>query len=185
LSVHGALGRANSTIHVSIPAGDAPQLIDLTSRLVIALARAFRADLAVVHTLCEAERVEARAVHRPDIHTINRITGLAGMGLGFAIPTARDGLESLYWINFFGPRLEAFFGAERLASAGWASLERVDQGVVARVTTDPPDDVNWERFRSRRDQIVDRLGRSAFFPNAKRLPDLSPDGFISRDIYQR
>lgn len=183
-SVHGALGRTNSTMHLSIPGRDAPPLIDLTSRLVLALAHAFEADLAVVHTLCETERVEARAASRPDVLTINRKTGLAGMGLGFSIPTARDGLESLYWINFFGPRLGAFFGGETLASAGWESLERVGSGVVARVTDEPPDDANWERYRSRRDQIVDRLGRSAFFPNATRPPDLSPDGVISGDIYR-
>lgn len=183
-SVHGALGRSNSTLHLSIQGRDAPRLMDVTARLVLALAQGFEADLAVVHTLCEAERSEARAIRRPDVLTINRKTGLAGMSLGFSIPTARDGLESLYWINFFGPRLEAFFGAERLASAGWESLERVDSGVVARVTTEPPDDEGWEHFRVRRDQIVDRLGRSAFFPNATRFPDLGPEALVSGDIYR-
>ncbi len=184
-SVHGALGRTNTTMHLSIPARDAPSLVELTARLVLALAQAFAADLAIVHTLCEAERLEARAAGRPDVVTINRKTGLAGMGLGFAIPTARDGLESLYWINFFGPRLEAFFGAQTLASAGWESIERVDSGVVARVTNVPPNDATWERFRTMRDQIVDNLGRSAFFPNASRPPELSPESVISGDIYRR
>jgi hypothetical protein len=184
-SVHGALGQTNSTIHISIPGRDAPALIEMTERLVINLAEDFEADLAVVHTLCEAERLEATAARRPDVYTVNRKTGLAGMGLGFSVPTSRDGLESLYWTNFFGPRLERFFGPDALASAGWEEFERVSSGVVARVAKAPPTDDTWQAFRSRRDQIIDRLGRSAFYPEATRAPDLAPDAPVSYDIYQR
>jgi len=184
-SVHGALRRTNSTMHISIPGRDAPALIDITGRLVITLAQDFEADLAVVHTLCEAERLEATAVRRPDVYTVNRRTGVADMALGFSLPTARDGLGSLYWTNFFGPRLERFFGPEALASAGWEEFERVGSGVVARVAKAPPTDDTWPGFRSRRDQIIDRLGRAAFFPGATRPPDLAPSAPVSYDIYQR
>lgn len=184
-SVHGALGRTNSTMHISIPGRDAPALIEITARLVIALAQDFEADLAVVHTLCEAERLEAVATRRPDVYTVNRRTGLADMGLGFSVPTSRDGLASLYWTNYFGPRLEQFFGREVLAAAGWEELERVGSGVLAHVAKAPPTDDTWQAFRSRRDQIIDRLGRSAFYPEATRPPDLAPNTPVSHGMHER
>lgn len=184
-SSHGALGRANSTMHLTVAERDAAGFLDQAKRLVLSLASAFEADFAGIHALCQSEVDEARSIRRPDVLTINRRTGLAAMAFGHAIPTARDGLDSLYWGNFFGPRLQAFFGADAVDSAGWELLERVDSGALGWVTTAPPDDATWAGFRNRRDQVIAALGRTAFYPNATRGPDLSPVEVIPRDIYQR
>ena len=168
----GSYGHTNSTAHFSLPAsGGGLRFLSQLESLVLALCEQWKPDLGTIHVLCDAEYREARASGRPDVITINRLKGTADMSTGFS-KQLEHGLPTLWWVNVFGPRYEALIGTERLISAPWASAERRAFGVIARVTSEPPDDDSWPSFRSARDRIIEALGADAFWPEARRVPDL-------------
>jgi hypothetical protein len=169
----GSYGQTNSTGHFSMPAsGGGLQFLSQLSSLILALCEEWGPDLAMVHVLCDPEYWETRATGRPDVLTINRVKNTASMSTGFS-KQLEHGLPTIWWTNVFGPRYEAVLSTDRLLAAPWESVERRPYGLVARVTADPPDDDSWPAFRSARDRIIDVLGRDAFWPEARRVPDLS------------
>jgi len=172
INVLGSFGHTNSTMHISLPTSDDGQrYLQSLVQLIRGLSGIWRPDLAVVHSLCDSEIVEARAARRPDIMITNRRTGSVAMSVGFS-RELEHGLTSLYWLNIFGARYEGLFGPA-LFAAPWASVERHPFGIICKVSELAPTDATWPEFRTAREEIVRALGTDAFWPNGERVPDLS------------
>lgn len=169
----GSYGFTNSTAHITIRSTpERERNLDSLERLVRALAKAWSPDYGFVHQICDPEIPEAQGRRRPDVIVTNRRTGEVDMSAGFS-KALEHGLPTVYWLNIFGPRYETVIGTDRLIKAPWASIERREYGLVAKVTEEPPDDESYDDFRTRRDRIMVELGLDLFFPNATRVPDLS------------
>lgn len=172
VNVLGSYGHTNSTLHVSLPTrNDDQRYLPNLVALIRGLSAVWLPDLAVVHSLCDAEIVEARAARRPDIMITNKRTGAVAMSVGFS-RELEHGLTSLYWLNIFGSRYQDLFGSS-LLNAPWASVERHPFGILCKVSDLAPTETNWVAFRAAREAIVKALGRDAFWPIGGRVPDLS------------
>ena len=79
----------------------------------------------------------------------------AGVGLSKSLP-------GLYWLNFFGPPYVRLTGEERLLAAPAPDVERVDNGVLIALDTDPS---HWTlpAYHEKEKNTIDHIGRECFF----------------------
>lgn len=148
--------------------------LDELQRLLLALAAVVRPDYGMLHALSAPEIAEARTSGRPDLMTINRISGKSSIGAGYAKQLAK-GIPTLFWGNLFGPPYVDLIGRERLLAAPAAIVREETWGVYMQVSEDPPSDDTWATFRARRNSLMAYLGRDAFFPGATRIASTMHD----------
>lgn len=83
-------------------------------------------------------------------------------------PCISDGLPGLYWLNYFGRELTEFLGAEKLLSAPVPIRERIGEGILIGLHTDP-DAWSTPEFEATWDSAMEWIGREYFFD--RRFPD--------------
>lgn len=86
-----------------------------------------------------------------------------GSGRGVGGANLRRGLPGIYWANFFGPKYVEWFGREKFDSIDAYQAERLPDGgwmIISR-----PEVLTWDEpaIRKREQQIIEQLGRDAFF----------------------
>ncbi len=163
----------HSNLIVRLDQDREPVLDDLVA-LISSLASATSAHYGVVHQLTAAEIAEAREVRRPDLLTINRVTGKSTLGVGYTRQLQR-GIPTLFWQNLFGIPYVELFGRTRLLAAPAAVVREEPWGVLLQVAEFAPTEENWPEFRLRRNEVIDYLGREAFWPVGNRIPDAMTD----------
>ena len=145
------------------------RLVDDFVALILGLADATSPVFGVIHRLTSAEVADARLVRRPDLVTINRLTGDTTLGVGYT-RQLEHGIPSLYWQTLLGRPYVDFFGAQRIRSAPASQVRETGWGMILQLTESPPTEDSWPDFSALRDTVVDHLGRAAFWPDASMIP---------------
>ncbi len=74
-----------------------------------------------------------------------------------------EGLPGIYWVNLFGPAYLHFFGQEKLRTLGAEMVQEAGPDCLLIRTSDSPFDWNSaETVRTQAD-VVEKLGKGAFF----------------------
>ena len=154
------------------------------SALIASLALATRPHYGMIHSLTDVEVAEAREVRRPDLLTINRITGRSTLGVGYT-RQLQGGIPSIYWQNLFGAPYVELFGRARLLAAPVAIVREDEWGICLQVTDEAPGENTWQDFRDSRDRLMDYLGRDVFWPRGERIPhairEFEPPPLVATD----
>lgn len=157
-----------SSIHieVTLAVGAGP---DLVRDLGLALAAELQPDFGLVHTLTRAEADEARPVRRPDVLTINRVTGEFFLSGAHSRQLA-NGMPTLYWVTIFGEPYRKIL-SDRLAGLTAAhDVSETGNATIVQLTPDAPDEASYPTFAAVRGAAMESLGRDLFWPSASLVP---------------
>jgi hypothetical protein len=151
---------AHDAIYITL----SPRAFDEAAlKLLMELARAFRAELGYVHLRTSTDSADVEHYQR---HIMPFSQGLTTHHL-------RDGLPDLPWGTIFGPSYESLFGRQRLLTTPAALIVPNDTSVYVQLTNDITDVITRrEDYEAARAAAKEHLDSNAFRGNgtAPRVP---------------
>lgn len=163
--------RGHGSFWIEVSSGDRDFTIADDLRTLFArLTGLLLPDYGTLHSLTSSEEAEALAVGRPDLAILHLATMSTSLTTGQTRPLL-SGLKSLYWINQFGPAYIELFGRHILLNAPATSIVEEPDSVELTLSPRPPVDSSYAEFAQRRNDVIEYLGRDAFWPSASRVPD--------------